>query len=201
MKRVLVIILAVLVIGGLLLCGCAAPEPAPAPATAPSSEPSEPGQVIELKFSYHTPPQASIVPSYLQPWADKIEEESGGRVKITHYAGGTLVKLPDQYAGLKSGLSDIALIETEQTPGQFPLSEINALPYVFPSIEATARSLWELHEKYTFNTELSDVKVLSLWTMPSPYLHSTKVIHTLEDIKGMKIRSGGETDSVILQAV
>ena len=66
------------------------------------------GQTWNLKFSYHTPPQASLVSTYLKPWTAAIEQATNGRVKITHYAGETLVKAKDQYDGLVSGLSDIA---------------------------------------------------------------------------------------------
>ena len=204
MKRIIIIALAVLMIGGLLISGCTKSEPAPEPEPAPasSSEPeSGPADMIELKFSYHMPPQAAIVPVYFQAWADKIEEESGGRVKITHYAGSTLVKLPDQYSGLKSGLSDIAIIGPGQPPGQFPLSEIHMLPYLFPSVEVACRSMWDLHEKYTFDTELKDVKPLTLWTSPNLLLHSKEQVKTLGDIKGIKLRSGGETDSYIQSAL
>ena len=78
------------------------------------------GKVYNLKFSYHTPPKAVVVPTYFNPWTASIEQAANGRVKIVHYAGESLVKAKDQYDAVISGMCDIALVDPDRTtPGDF----------------------------------------------------------------------------------
>jgi TRAP-type C4-dicarboxylate transport system substrate-binding protein len=122
MNKIISIVLMTIIVSGLLLAGCG----------QAATTVADTGQTWDLKFSYHTPPQASLVGAYLKPWTAAIEQATNGRVKITHYAGETLVKAKDQFDGLVSGLSDIALVDTSETPGRFLQTEFDTLPYIFP---------------------------------------------------------------------
>ena len=219
MKRFLVTMLAIILVGSFILAGCAAPAPtlaptptpapaptptptpAPTPAPTPTPTPAPaPVKPIELKFAYHTPPRASLVPEFFVPWTQAIEKAAGGQVKITHYGGETLVKLADNYDAVVSGLADMAMVEPDVTPGRFPLSEINRLPFIFSDAEITARVYHELLEKYCTN-EWKEVKVLVCPALSPLEYFGTKQVHVLEDFKGMKIRGGGTVEGWIFQAL
>lgn len=202
MKRVLFIGLAIVFIFSLVICGCTKPAPTPTPSPAPSPTPAPtPEKTIELKFSYHTPPQASLVSQVFVPWTEGIEQASNGKVKITHYGSASLVSLQDQYDAVVSGLADIAMVEPDVTPGRFPLSEISLLPFLFTSGEQASRVYYDLLNKYCIDTEWNEVKVLMTPALMPMQYQGTKSVHVLEDLKGVKLRTGGTLEGVITQTL
>src|SRR4030042_732972 len=98
MKKFIMVVLVTILVGGLLLAGCA--KTTTTPSASPTTTVADTGQTYNLKFSYHTPEKASMVSAYFKPWTQAIEAASGGRIKITHYAGESLVKIKDQYDAL-----------------------------------------------------------------------------------------------------
>ena len=175
--------------------------PAPSTSAAPASPSSTVKAAYNLKFAYHTPPKAGLVPQYYVPWAKDIETASGGKVAITHYAGGSLVPMESAYQAVLSGLADMALVETDSIPGAFPLSEINALPFAFPNAEVEARVFHELVLKYCVNTELKDVKVLAVVAISPAQYYGNVEVKKLEDLKGLKIRTSGKGEADIVSAL
>jgi len=214
MNKLLTVIFTLVILGSLILAGCggsttsttatATTSTTAATSTTATTSPTKtytPEEPLELKFAYHTPVTASLVGEFFQPWTDSIEQATGGRVRITHYPGGTLASLADYYDAVVSGLIDIAMIEPEESQGRFPLTEFTLLPYIFPNGPVGARVTYEILEKYTFDTEWKDVKVLMTPSLPPMDYHGTKQLHTLEDFQGMKIRSGGLVEGWVIEAL
>jgi TRAP-type transport system periplasmic protein len=209
------VLIAIILIVSLLIIGCeggtttTAPpaKTAPAaPATSAAAPPpattaAAPGKVYNLKFSYHTPPQASLVGAYFKPWTAAIEQATNGQVKITHYGGETLVKAKDQYDGLISGLSDIALVDTSETPGRFPTTEFDTLPFIFPDAGTGAKIYWDILQKYSVSADLKDVKVIAVAVIaPSNYI-GNKPAQDVADFKGLRVRTAGKTESWTIESL
>ena len=154
--------------------------------------------VYNLKFSYHTPPKASIVTWVFNPYCEDLAKKSNGRIKITQYAGASLVKAKDQYDALISGLCDIAFVDPNETPGRFPEMEFDALPYIFPSAEAGVQVYWDILQKYAVNGSMKDVKVLACTTIGANNYAGNKKIRKLDDFKGLRMRAAGRTESWIV---
>jgi TRAP-type C4-dicarboxylate transport system substrate-binding protein len=175
----------------------APPTTTVAPATTASAPAS--GKVYNLKFSYHTPEKASVVPSYFKPWTAAIEQASNGRIKITHYGGESLVKIQDQYDSLVSGLSDIAMIELDVTPGRFPKTEFYTLPFISDNPGVTAQVYYEILQKYSVADELKEVKLLTTVTISGNHYIGNKEVKTLADFKGQRMRSGAKVEGMIIE--
>jgi TRAP-type C4-dicarboxylate transport system substrate-binding protein len=158
-------------------------------------------KVYNLKFSYHTPPKASMVGAYFNPWTAAIEQASAGRIKITHYAGESLVKAKDQYDAVISGLCDIAFVDPSETPGRFAQMEFDTLPYIFPNAAIGVQVYWDILQKYSANTELKDVKVLGAATIAPSNYAGNKPAQKISDFKGMRVRAAGRTESWIVEAL
>ena len=62
---------------------------------------------IELKYVDFGPYNPSGITGVSKRWADKINELSNGRVRITTYWNESLVKQVDQYRAVLSGVADI----------------------------------------------------------------------------------------------
>ncbi len=88
-------------------------------------------QEITLRLHHFVPAGTTTHKAYLQPWADRVAEASGGRLKIEIYPamtlGGTPPQLVDQ---VKDGVVDIVWTLPAYTPGGFticPSSSCRAL--------------------------------------------------------------------------
>ena len=144
---------------------------------------------VTLRLQQQLPAAAPVPKNFLAPWAQKIEKESGGRIKIELYPsmqlGGTPPQVFDQ---VKDGVIDITWTLPGYTPGRFPKSEVFELPFMCGDGEKTSAATWGFYEKH-LKDEFKDVKMIAVQTN-GPYLIHCKGngIRKLEDMKGLKLR-------------
>jgi TRAP-type transport system periplasmic protein len=181
---VLVLMVAVVVIS--LLAG-ACTKPAATTAPTPTSAPTQ-TQLINLKMATGQP---AGTPSELlnDKWIEKIQKETNGRVKITHYPAGTLVDAFASYDQLLAGVADIANI-SPTLPGS-PLIISGAIPALFYGTDlVTARKVWdELWKEFPeMSAEYATVKMLFAQGGTSSYAHTKSPIRKLDDFKGLTLQ-------------
>ena len=124
-------------------------------------------ETIELRVAQPFSPKHTIQTMVLDPWAKKIEEMTGGKVKVTMFPGGALGKASDHYSLAEKGIADIVYALQDYTPGRFPLTSVFELPFMIPSAEKTSVAMWKTYEKFPeFRKEYSKVKVLALFCHP-----------------------------------
>lgn len=147
-------------------------------------------QEVTLRLHQFLPPQANVPKLVLDPWADKVEQESGGRIKIERYPamqlGGTPPQLIDQAL---DGTVDIVWTLPGSTPGRFPSTEVFELPFMMTNAEATSRAYWDLFESRMKDTEFKDLHIIGVWVHGPGHIHSKQPIAKLEDMQGKKIRA------------
>ena len=91
---------------------------------------------IELKMAHFMSPMHIQHQRSFVPFAKKVEELTGGKVKIRIYPGGALggpKQLPD---AVKAGITDIAFIIPGYSTGRFPRISAFDLPFLFDSADA-----------------------------------------------------------------
>lgn len=154
---------------------------------------------VTLRVHQMLPPQAAIPAKGLLPWAEKVEKESGGRIKVQHFPtmqlGG---KPPDLFDQAKDGVVDIVWTVLGYTPGRFPKTEAFELPFMSGSSEASSKAFQEYVEKNAMD-EFKDVKLLAVHTHGPGLFHSKDPINKLEDLKGMKVRGGSRVINIMLE--
>jgi TRAP-type C4-dicarboxylate transport system substrate-binding protein len=146
-------------------------------------------QAVTLKFHTFMAPQSNVWLSMHKPWMEKVEKESGGRIKFEAYPamqlGGTPVQLYDQ---AKDGVVDIVWTLPGNTAGRFPRIEVFELPFIMNNAEATSKAYWEYVQTMAPD-EFKDVQVLALHVHGPGMFHTKdKLIKTADDLKGMKLR-------------
>jgi TRAP-type C4-dicarboxylate transport system substrate-binding protein len=149
---------------------------------------------IELSYANFFPP-THIQGKLGASWAKEIEQRTNGKVKITYYPGGALLKGPKIYDGVLKGITDVGMSVFAYSRGVFPSMEAIDLPLGYPS---GARATIVINDFYKgFRPkELSKVKVLYLHAHGPGLLHSKKGVYKLEDAKGLKIRATGNSAKV-----
>ena len=146
-------------------------------------------QSVTLKFHTFMAPQSNVWLSMHKPWMDKVEKESGGRIKFEGYPamqlGGTPVQLYDQ---ARDGVVDVVWTLPGNTAGRFPRVEVFELPFIMTNAEATSKAYWEYIQTYAPD-EFKDTQVLALQVHgPGMFHSSSKLIKAPGDLKGMKVR-------------
>lgn len=147
-------------------------------------------QAVTLKFHTFMAPQSNVWLSMHKPWMDKVEKESGGRIKFEGYPamqlGGTPVQLYDQ---AKDGVVDIVWTLPGNTAGRFPRVEVFELPFMMNNAEATSKAYWEYVQTMAPD-EFKDTQVLALQVHGPGVIHTTdKAVKSVADVKGLKLRA------------
>lgn len=130
----------------------------------------------------------------LEWWAQKVEKESGNRIKIKLFPSRQLGGKPSElYDQARKGFVDIIYSLPGYTPGRFPRLEVVELPFISGySPKVMAPAIWSLYDKW-FSKDFVDTHPIVLHA-PGPFaLFSHKPINGLDDLKGLKIRVSGRT--------
>lgn len=161
-------------------------------------------ETITLKLSHFVPPQHAFH-KWVVGWTQKIEKESGGRLKFEIYPNGQLVGPPNrQFDAARNGITDIAFCLHGVTPGRYPMTELANLPFIWPSDGANlpemAKRMTELAPKY-LAAEHKGLHILFMSMANPVVLYSKEPIRTLADYKGKKIRYASITNKQMLEAL
>jgi TRAP-type C4-dicarboxylate transport system substrate-binding protein len=148
-------------------------------------------KTIELRFAQPFSPKHTMQVRVFEPWAEKINKLTNGKVKVAFFPGGALGKTPDPYDLAEKGIADIIYILHDYTPGRVPITTVFSLPFMTPSATKASSAMWKCYEEFpAFREEYRKVKVLALFCHPGGDFHTVKKpIRTTDDLKGMKIRT------------
>lgn len=150
-------------------------------------------KVIELKFTHQNPPQATTTKLFLDPYMRQIEEATSDRVKIVSYPAQSLAAANQNFTAIEGGIADMGWVQLSYHTGRFPLTEVMGLPFIgLPSAADNSVVLQQLYEQTpAIQKHFSTVKVLFLHCTEPYMLLTKKPVQTMEDLKGMKIRTLG----------
>ncbi|MDH5340658.1 MAG: TRAP transporter substrate-binding protein DctP, partial [Rubrivivax sp.] len=170
-----------------------------AASAALASVPAAHAADVTLRFHQLLPPQASVPALAIMPWIQKVEKESGGRIKIQHFPSMQLGgKPPELFDQAKDGVVDIVWTVLGYTPGRFPKSEVFELPFSTGKAEPASRAFQAYVEKNAMD-EFKDVHLVAVHVHGPGLFHSKDPITKLEDLKGMKVRGGSRVINIMLE--
>jgi TRAP-type C4-dicarboxylate transport system substrate-binding protein len=157
--------------------------------------------VINLKFAVFTPEQEITYQEAMKPWAESVEEATGGKVHIELFPGGTLGRDGSkQIKLLKDGVADIAFIIPAYNPGLFPDNWVIELPDTSQTATEGTLAFWRMVDSGKLRG-YDDFEVISMFAT-SPYLmHGTKPMNGIDDMKGLKVRIAGKLEQQCVEAL
>ncbi len=144
---------------------------------------------VTLRVGYFVGPQAASAQGFIEPWAQKIMEDSDGRIAVETFPGAQLASPPGTYDAIKDGVMDVGWGLPGYTPGRFPLTEVFEMPFMPASAEITSRAAWDMYEKH-MQDSFPEVKMIA-FHVHSPGLFHMKgdPVESLEDLRGRTIRA------------
>ena len=147
-------------------------------------------QTVTLRLHQMLPQQATIPAKAIVPWVQKVEAESGGKLKVQIFNAMQLGGAPPQlFDQAKDGVVDITWTVLGYTPGRFPKTEVFELPFMSSSAESSSKALQEYVEKFAAD-EFKDVKLIAVHTHGPGLFHTKQPVTGLETLRGMKVRGG-----------
>jgi TRAP-type C4-dicarboxylate transport system substrate-binding protein len=178
-----------LLLGALALTGAALAAPAAA-------------QQTTLRVGNWLPNHHLIIAGIVKPWADAIERETNGSLKFD-IMGSPIGRSPEYFDFVRNGVLDAGYGVSGHNAGRFPMTQVMDLPFMSPDPWAGSAASWATYERYgkRYN-EHAGVKIVGLWTHSTPGIFMRgEPVRTLEDLKGKKIRVGGNVTGRIIAAL
>ena len=125
-------------------------------------------------------------------WIERIKEQTGGRVEITPYWGGSLITSREGVDELAAGVADIANITPIYARSGYEMvRNVPTFFYGYGDPEQTLEVYMKLWNEYPqFVNDLAGVHVLGFNVgTPMHLLLREAPLTTLDDLKGLRIRS------------
>lgn len=158
-------------------------------------------ETTTLRFSHFWPATSAMQTDVFEPWAEKLETESNGRLKIEIYPSATLSKADVTYDSTAKGTIDIGAQVQGYDAGRFPLTQIAELPGLSNSASQMSCMLQKLYDEGDISSEYEDTHLLFMMGAGPGAFHTVdKVIRTPEDMKGMRIRRPSAIAGDIIEA-
>ena len=156
-------------------------------------------QDVTLRLHQFLPAQSVVPSQILDVWADAVEADSDGRIRVERYPsmalGGTPPELMDQVI---DGIADIVWTVNGYTPGRFPHTEVFELPFMVTEAGAASSALWQMYEQHMADTIFQDVHMLAMWVHGPGVFHTSRPVTAPGDLQGMKIRGGSRAVNDLL---
>lgn len=156
-----------------------------------------------LKLHHLLGPKAPAQTQMLEPWVQRVEELSKGRVKIDIYPAMSLGGKPPQLVRqVRDGVVDLIWTVNGYTPGLFPRTEVFELPFIHTNDPvATNLAMREMFDDYLAE-EYRGMKVMFLHVHQGQAIHMVdKVVRKPSDFEGTKIRIPTRTGAWVLEAM
>lgn len=159
-------------------------------------------QDVTLRVHHFLPPPSVAHSQFIEPWANRVMEESDGRIAVEIYPAMQLGGAPPSlYDQVRDGVVDVVWTLPGYTPGRFPLTEVFELPFMAGTAEATSQAAQAFYEE-NLTEEFADVQVLALHThAPGTFHMRDDPFETLDDLQGRSIRAPTRVINDALEAL
>lgn len=152
-----------------------------------------------LKVSHYLPSVHGIHTDFIKPWTEDVSACTNGEVTFEIFpAGSQLGNVARQQEQVMAGVVDIAHGLHGIPRGRFPRTSVIDMPFLTDDAGAATYALWkmlpdELAEEY------KGLKVLALHAHNGGLIHTNeKKVETMEDMKGLRIRTPSPAVSEML---
>ncbi len=156
---------------------------------------------VTLTVHHFLSPKSPAHKSFIEPWARRIEAQSGGRIAVEIFPSMSLGgKPPELYRQVRDGAADVVWTLIGYTPGVFPRAEVFELPTVHRG-SARATNL-AIQDNFDLIAEdFKDLKPILVHVHAGNAIHMRdKAVRSLDDLKGLKLRTPSRTGAWLIEA-
>lgn len=149
------------------------------------------GEQIVITMADHLPAGHFLI-DIAETFQQRVVELTNGQVTFDYYPNEQLGKISETGGLLKDGAVDMAYVHVDSATF-LPLTSVTGLPAAWTMPSDGGKVLDELlNEVLTEELEQNKLKpIYSFTNPPNSILSGGEVINSIEDVQGLKIRSGG----------
>lgn len=164
-------------------------------------------QSMTLKFATNLPTRHYLSVQGDQVFMDQVNALSGGKIKIRYFPSNELGSAKDMVTIASSGIANIVAASPPYVASLMPLSNAFDLPVILPNADVGTKAYNEIANNPDSVIAKRDYQANHLHflygvTLPLyQFITVKKPIKSLADIKGMRIRSGGGAEDLVVRAL
>ncbi len=155
---------------------------------------------ITLTYSSWVPPTHHLT-IWQANWAAEVEKATNGRVKFQGLPKAPAAP-PGTFDAVRDDLVDLSYVTASYTPARHILPLMAELPGMADKAEinsvAYSRIHWKHFQKFG---EYKGVHLLAVWTHGPGQMFTKRPITSINDLKGLKIRTGGGIAEAVANAL
>ncbi len=159
---------------------------------------------VTLRVHHFLPPVSPAQVDFIEPWAERVQTESDGRIEVQIFPAMQLGGRPPQlYDQVRDGIADVVWTLLGYTPGRFPIMEVFELPFMPATAEASSQAVQEFYETQpAAQAEFQDIHPLVFFSHAPGLFHmNNRPIQRLEDLQGAKIRAPSRVTNNLLETL
>src|SRR5213075_2420867 len=153
-----------------------------------------------LTFSSWVPPTHHLT-IWQANWAADVEKATGGRVKFQSLPKAPAAP-PGTFDAVRDGLVDLSYVTASYTPARHTMPLMPELPGAGNTAEINSVAYSRIHWKHFQKLgEYKGVHLLAVWTHGPGQMFTKKPLGGFNDVKGLKIRTGGGIAEAVANAI
>src|SRR5690348_2153037 len=150
---------------------------------------------VTLLFGTSTPPGTHISLRVFHPWAERINEQGKGVVKIDVRDGMEIANPGNFYTRVRDDVIQIDWGSHNSVPGTFPLSGFSNMPFQTERSETSSVAFWRLIKAGYFDAEYRDIVPLFVQIYPQSQIHLAKPPKSPHDIGVLRLMVVAKTNA------
>jgi TRAP-type C4-dicarboxylate transport system substrate-binding protein len=143
-------------------------------------------------------PAGSPNSQFFNSWAKRVNDQSGGALKIEVRDGTALANFGNSYDRVVSDVVQIGWVQPAFIAGKFPLSEVTNLPFMTDDDVNCSVALWRYYKSPVMAAELQDLVPIWASCLAQSGLHFAKPPRSDTELGGLKLRVAGKVPSQIV---
>jgi TRAP-type C4-dicarboxylate transport system substrate-binding protein len=154
-----------------------------------------------LTMSSWVSPQHHLTSVVLQGWATEVEKATSGRVRFVMLPKHPSAP-PGTFDAVRDGLVDLSYVTASYTPARHIMPLLAELPGAGDTALVNSVAYSRIHWKYLDKVgEYRGVKLLGVFTHGPGQMFTKRPIRTIDDVQGLKIRTGGGVAEAVAKAL
>lgn len=153
-----------------------------------------------LTFSSWVPPSHHLT-LWQANWAATVQKATSGRVTFQSLPKAPAAP-PGTFDAVRDGLVDLSYVTASYTPARHVLPLMAELPGAGNTAEINSVAYSRIYWKHFHKVgEYNGVKLLAVWTHGPGQMFTKKAVKNINDLKGLKIRTGGGIAEAVAMAL
>lgn len=150
----------------------------------------------ELSYGSISPPTHALITEGVQPYADKVKQETGGKVSFQLFSGGSVVSAKTVLSSIGDGLVSSGYVVDAYIPQVLPNSNLSSDLGVYNNDALSATAAATEYQLLNCPGCLKDMDKAGAVTLGvhslAPYVLMCKTeVKNLADLKGKKVKTAG----------